>query len=129
MRMQSRAGNFFLATAALAVLAACSSTAVSPPSASESEQNYQAAKTGGAVSFISDFNNHAVYVLNAQGALTATLDVDGPEGLAVDSSHNLYVANVAGSDVLVYAPPYNGAPNVLTDPGFRPNGVAVDRNG
>jgi hypothetical protein len=85
-------------------------------------------KAGGETAFVSDSNNNAVYVIR-RGQLAATLAVDGPAGLAVDASHNLYVANVAGSNVLVYAPPYNGTPTVLSDSGFRPNGVAVDANG
>ena len=83
---------------------------------------------GRRTAFISDANNHAVYIVR-QGQVAATLDVDGPAGLAADASHNLYVANVAGSNTLVYAPPYNGTPTTLTDPGFRPNGVAVDAKG
>ncbi len=86
-------------------------------------------KAGGAAEFISDWNNHAVYIVNRQGTITATLHVDSPDGLAVDAAHKLYVVNGAGSDVLIYAPPYDGSPKTLSDAGNVPVGVAVDRNG
>lgn len=49
-----------------------------------------------------------------------------PQGLATDIAGNLYIANTARSDVLVYAPPYTRAAALkLADPGKSPFGVAV----
>jgi hypothetical protein len=140
MYSSPRTAQILAAAAAIAMLAGCSGSTISSLVPTGSEQpsstgnapkgftSHAGKKAGGEVAFISDFNNHAVYVIR-RGQLAATLDVDAPEGLAVDTAHNLYVANVAGSNVLVYAPPYNGTPTALTDPGFRPNGVAVDARG
>ncbi|HLY02931.1 MAG TPA: hypothetical protein VKR56_10630 [Candidatus Cybelea sp.] len=140
MHRPSQTAQLLAAMTAVAILAGCSGAPISSSAPTGSQQlsgtgnasqgfaSHLGKKAGGQVAFVSDFNNHAVYVIRQQ-QLAATLDVDGPEGLAVDASHNLYVANVAESNVLVYAPPYNGTPTVLSDPGFRPNGVAVDGNG
>jgi hypothetical protein len=77
---------------------------------------------------MSDWDNDVVYVINAQGHVT-TFHVNGSEGLAVDASSNLYVADVAGSNVLVYPATYAAVSKTLPDPGYRPVGVAVDSQG
>ncbi|MGA2761347.1 MAG: hypothetical protein ABSF08_13635 [Candidatus Cybelea sp.] len=127
MHSSSQTVQLLAAMAAVAILAGCSGAATPSLAPTESFAGHAGTKAG-ETAFISDANNHAVYIVR-QGQVAATLDVDGPAGLAVDASHNLYVANVAGSNILVYAPPYNGTPTTLTDPGFRPNGVAVDAKG
>lgn len=88
----------------------------------------QSSKANQAVAFLSDFDNDVVDIIDTQGSVT-TLPVTGPEGLAVDAKHNLYIVNAAYSDVLVYAPPYNGSPHVLANAGVVPIGVAVDSKG
>jgi|ERR1700722_14175171 sugar lactone lactonase YvrE len=135
MHRSSQTAQFLVVTIVVATLAGCSGAAISSlsptnlgPSVSKSFTSRPAKKAGGEVAFVSDSNNNAVYVIR-QGQLSETLNVDGPEGVAVDTAHNLYVANVAGSNILVYAPPYNGTPRALEDPGFRPNGVALDAKG
>lgn len=85
-------------------------------------------KTGHAVAFLSDWDNDVVDIVDSQGAVT-TLPVTGPEGLALDAKHNLYIVNAAYSDVLIYAPPYSGSPKTLVDAGVVPIGVAVDGKG
>jgi hypothetical protein len=53
-----------------------------------------------------------------------------PQGLSVDAARNLYVANTNGSNVLVYAPPYNKSPSLtLDDSGQFPADVAVSAAG
>jgi hypothetical protein len=53
-----------------------------------------------------------------------------PQGITTDKSGNLYVANTNSSNVLVYAPPYTGAPTMtIPDPGEFPADVAVSSAG
>jgi sugar lactone lactonase YvrE len=129
MRTSSISRNALYATAALAVLSGCSS-AGSPAFTGTPPSSFQGRnKASGAAEFISDWNNHAIYIIDRQGTVTSSLHVDGPEGVAVDARHNLYVVNAAGPNVLVYDPPYNGVAKTLSDAGNVPVGVAVDRNG
>ena len=118
-----------------AVLAGCSSSAgsvlaPSQPTSSSAPGNadVKVAKGDRAAEFISDANNHEVDIISHQGAVS-TLHVYGPEGVAVDASHNLYVVDAAGDDVQIYAPPYNGKPKTLSGAGVMPYGIAIDRNG
>ncbi len=85
---------------------------------------------GGAMAFVSDSNHEVVYIVSAQGATTAVLTgFATPAGMSVDQRGNLYVANGIASNVLDLAPPYNGTPAVISDPGQNPTMVAVDGNG
>ncbi len=85
---------------------------------------------GGAMGFISDYNNSVVYVLNTAGQVTATLTgFASPDGMATDKSGNLYVTNQGTNSVLVLAPPYTSVTKTLSDPGEIPIGVAVDPSG
>ncbi len=85
----------------------------------------------GGAAFVSDYNNNAVYVLNASGTVTATLTgFTNPEGLATDSAGDLYVANTGAQNVVELAPPYTGPPlATFNDSGEYPGDVAVDANG
>jgi hypothetical protein len=131
MRESGFSGTFLIA-AMLAVQAAGCSGGTGNPLAAPPPQSAAAplsgAKHGGTIEFISDSNNNLVYVVNEQGQV-ATFHVNGPEGLAVDVSQNLYVTDVADSDVLVYPPPYTTVSKTLSDAGYRPVGVAVDGQG
>jgi hypothetical protein len=133
MRKSSRFANLLTATVA-AILAGCSSaggTASGPviPSGSDASAiNRPETKGAGAAAFISDWDNHVIDIISRNGTVT-TLHDYGPEGVAVDASHNLYAIDATGPDVLVYAPPYTGTPKVLTGAGVEPTGVAVDSNG
>ena len=83
--------------------------------------------------FVSDFKANVVdeydiskrppVVVNTIGGLNS------PQGLTIDASLNLYIANTQAQDVPVYAPPYNGKPRLLNDVGNFPVGVAVDASG
>jgi hypothetical protein len=137
MRNPSAIRRLSSAAATLAILAGCSGGAgnsfagIPQQSVSQSQATLPTssqAKSGNVTEFISDWDNDVVYIIRG-GKLSSTLHVDGPEGLAVDASHNLYVVQVAYSQVLIYAPPYNGSPKILSNAGVRPVGVAVDRNG
>jgi hypothetical protein len=53
-----------------------------------------------------------------------------PQGITTDKNGNLYVANTNRSNVLVYAPPYTGAPKMtISDPNDFPADVAVSSTG
>lgn len=53
-----------------------------------------------------------------------------PQGITTDKNGNLYVANTNSSNVLVYAPPYTGAPKrTISDPNEFPADVAVSSTG
>jgi hypothetical protein len=131
MRALSNPRLLLLAAATLAVSAGCSGSAgttLAPAPLAAKVPQVRSEKSTGPFQFISDWNNHAVYIIDRQGN-TTTLPVDSPDGLAVDASRALYVVNGAGSNVLVYAPPYTGNPKILSDAGAEPVGVAVDRDG
>ena len=129
MRTVSFLGNTFAAGAAAAMLAGCASAVPSSAAAVPAVQaRHPLNKASHAVAFLSDFNNDVIDIIDNQGNVT-TLPATGPEGLAVDAKHNLYVVNAAYSDVMIFAPPYNGSPKVLANAGVMPIGVAVDRKG
>ncbi len=53
-----------------------------------------------------------------------------PQGITTDKNGDLYVANTNSSNVLVYAPPYTGAPNMtISDTHEFPADVAVSSTG
>jgi DNA-binding beta-propeller fold protein YncE len=53
-----------------------------------------------------------------------------PQGITTDKNGNLYVANTNSSNVLVYAPPYTGAPKMtISEPREFPADVAVSSTG
>ncbi len=54
--------------------------------------------------------------------------IEGPAGLALDASGNLYVGNDGNNTVTEYAPPYTGAP-ILTIDVTSPSGLAFDASG
>ncbi len=85
---------------------------------------------GGATAFISAGGGTVVYVVNAQGVMTATLTgFSAPDGMSTDNAGNLYVTNNSAANVFELAPPYNGPPTVYSDPNQYPIGVAVDGHG
>jgi hypothetical protein len=92
-----------------------------------------AIKRAGIKRFVSDYVHNAVYIYGAAGTRDtriATLSgFTNPSGLATDASGNLYVANEGAANILVFAPPYTGAPTTLNDPGQLPVDVAVDSHG
>lgn len=76
--------------------------------------------------------SNSVYVLNARGAVTATITqgLNAPEGLAVDTLGDLFVANTGADNILMFSPPYTSQPLTIADkPGTDPLDVAVDGQG
>ena len=52
-----------------------------------------------------------------------------PQGLALDTAGNLYVADTGNSRIQVYAAGFTGTPTTINDPGESPASVAIDGNG
>src|SRR5579862_8795475 len=55
-----------------------------------------------------------------------TAMLDFPQGIATDSSGDLFVANTFGYNVLKFEPPKTDPTLVVEDRGFRPDDVAID---
>jgi hypothetical protein len=58
-----------------------------------------------------------------------TANVDDPVSLALDGSGNLFVLNAAANTVGEYAPPYSGAPTIISKGLNTPNSLALDSRG
>jgi len=171
MRIHAAVGYALSASAALAMLAGCSSgpsqispPLLQPPSAgiqsvrpqvaqngrinNSSRPPYTAIISGREVTtpsfmgsdatakplvFISDLDEGVVniYLQSAKNKMVGQITkLNAPQGLATDTSRNLYIVEVNNLDVSVYAPPYtNGTKLTLTDPGYIPVDVAVSRHG
>jgi hypothetical protein len=82
--------------------------------------------------FVTDAGTATVTVWGANGQLNAIL-FDGigadPQGLATDAAQDVYVANLAFSNVIVYAKPYTSIKSTLNDAGEDTEDVAVDNAG
>ena len=85
---------------------------------------------GGASIIISDATDNVVDIFNTEGVKTAQLTgFSQPQGLALDTAGNLYVADTKNSRIQVYAAGFKGTPTTINDPGESPASVAVDSNG
>ncbi|MFZ0479649.1 MAG: hypothetical protein WAL71_10900 [Terriglobales bacterium] len=66
----------------------------------------------------------------ASASFAATNPLNGPNGLAIDSSGNLYVANSLGSNILVFNPSYAQVKaDTITAAIATPTGIAIDPKG
>ncbi len=66
----------------------------------------------------------------AIGSVAATHPLNSPQGLAVASNGNLYVANNSGNDVLVYSPAHKQITSMTISTGIaNPTSVAFDPSG
>jgi hypothetical protein len=85
---------------------------------------------GGASIVVSDASDNVVDIFNSAGKQTAQLTgFSEPQGLALDTAGNLYVADTNNSRIQVYAAGFKGTPTTINDPGESPVGVAIDSNG
>ncbi|MGA8325001.1 MAG: hypothetical protein WB757_02875, partial [Candidatus Cybelea sp.] len=114
------------------------STSVLRPGVRELHSNLPAAAfvsseinaKGGASVIVSDASDNVVDIFNAAGKQTAQLTgFSQPQGLALDTAGNLYVADTGNSRIQVYAAGYNGTPTTINDPGESPVSVTVDSKG
>ena len=63
-------------------------------------------------------------------SFAATKPLNSPQGLAVDSKGNLYVANNAGNDILIYNPSYAQMTAKTISKGVAsPSAFAIDASG
>jgi hypothetical protein len=78
---------------------------------------------------VSDASNDVVDIFDAAGVLAAQLTgFSQPQGLALDTEGNLYVADTNNSRIQVYAAGFNGSAATISDPGEAPVALAIDRN-
>jgi hypothetical protein len=85
---------------------------------------------GGASIIVSDASDNVVDIFNAAGKQTAQLTgFSQPQGLALDTAGNLYVADTGNSRIQVYAAGFKGTPTTINDPGQSPASVAIDSKG
>jgi hypothetical protein len=112
-----RSTQVLTAAAALVLFAGCSSMSAFAPKPS-TPQNAERSLTGGhiasfnscpdssAIVYISDDNNNVINIYTApfagQSPCGSLTGLDIPEGLFVDTNHDLYVANFLGDDILVF---------------------------
>jgi len=157
MRIHAAVGYALSASAALAMLAGCSSGGIQsaqpqvaqnrhinntglPPSTaivsghrvmSRSFMSPDAAAKP--LVFVSDLDEGVVniYLQRGKNKMVGQItNLNAPQGIATDTSRNLYIVEVNNLDVSVYTPPYtSGAKLTLTDPGYIPVDVAVSRHG
>jgi hypothetical protein len=85
---------------------------------------------GGASIIVSDASDDVVDIFNGAGKQTAQLTgFSQPQGLALDASGNLYVADTGNSRIQVYAAGFEGTPTTINDPGESPASVTIDSKG
>jgi hypothetical protein len=85
---------------------------------------------GGASIIVSDASDNVVDIFNSAGKQTAQLTgFSEPQGLALDTAGNLYVADTNNSRIQVYAAGFKGTPTTINDPGESPASVAIDSKG
>ena len=85
---------------------------------------------GGASIIVSDASDNVVDIFNAAGKQTAQLTgFSQPQGLALDTAGNLYVADTGNSRIQVYAAGFKGTPTTINDPGESPASVTIDSKG
>jgi hypothetical protein len=78
---------------------------------------------------VSDASNNVVDIFNAKGVQAAQLTgFSQPQGLALDTEGNLYVADTNNSRIQVYAAGFDGTPTTISDPGQAPVAIAIDKN-
>src|SRR5665213_1673977 len=133
MKNVSLSGLALAATAAIALLTACSSggSTVAPPAPNVTAGALSAAHSVPAfnvpnplpsqLAYVSDPGTSSINVYKQSNAalqytLTSASGLAGPQGLFVDQSHQLWVANSHAHNVLVFQKGATTASNTLNDP-------------
>lgn len=85
---------------------------------------------GGASIIVSDATDNVVDIFNVAGKQTAQLTgFSQPQGLALDTAGDLYVADTGNSRIQVYTAGFKGTPTTINDPGESPASVTIDSKG
>ncbi|MFY9885777.1 MAG: hypothetical protein WAK15_13500, partial [Candidatus Cybelea sp.] len=85
---------------------------------------------GGASIIVSDATDNVVDIFNVAGRQTAQLTgFSQPQGLALDTAGDLYVADTGNSRIQVYTAGFKGTPTTINDPGESPASVTIDSKG
>lgn len=106
-----------------------------PPGARETSPGWMSADAKGPSQkvYVSDNSANAVYIYNAAKPTTPigtiTSGLSGPLGSFIDSKENLYVANLTGNSVTVYAKGKTTPSKTYTTGLTEPIGVAVGKDG
>lgn len=106
-----------------------------PPGARESSPGWMSEDATGSSQkvYVSDNSANAVYIYNAKKPTapigTITSGLNGPLGSFIDSKENLYVANLSGNSVTVYAKGKTTPSKTYTTGLSEPVGVAVGKDG
>ena len=84
--------------------------------------------------YVADTYANTVWIFPAGGAnpspvTSITSGLSGPQGMAIDSAGNLYVANGSGADVAIFPPGSSTPSRTLTQDLVVPDAVAVDKKG
>jgi hypothetical protein len=80
--------------------------------------------------YVANLGTNSVDIYSAAGRSTGHITgFNSPEGLAVDSKGNLYVADTGNQTISVFAPGTTTPLRTLNDPGFFPVGVVTDASG
>jgi hypothetical protein len=86
-----------------------------------------------AVVYVADYASGIINIYPASGKAKKPIGqitgVKGPQGIAVDTSRNLYVTENTNGDVLVYPAGKTKNPDVLQDAGHSPESVSVADDG
>jgi hypothetical protein len=80
---------------------------------------------GKSLSFLSDYNNGLIDVYRGTILCKVIYGLSNPNGLAVDRSGDLFVAQKGTSTIAVLDPPYDSVTSTLSDPGEDPAGIAL----
>lgn len=80
--------------------------------------------------FVSDYGLSEIYLYSGTTLCGTITGLSNPQGMNInDGNGYLYVANTGASDVLVFKPPYTGAPvKTISDPGYYPTDVTLCKN-
>jgi hypothetical protein len=122
-------------SATVALLSACSNanpqTSAAPGVQTPFVDAAAVTAARGNETIVSDTISNVVSVFNGAGRATAriTKGLSGPIGIATDASQQLYIANSAGGNILVYAKPYTSLTQTLADTVGEPIAVAVSGAG
>jgi hypothetical protein len=134
--MKSSSVLSFTSLLPFAVLVGCSGSATSPTPgeqvSSYVERSSPAKYAGRRDLYVAEYGVGKIIILKNHGYApdgTITSGINGPQGVTLDQSGNLYVANRNGGNVAEYAPGVSTPAFVYASAIVSPLSVSVDRQG